>query len=95
MATLPSHEAVIDTETKAYGAEEERTPYSATTTSQEIGSSSETATAKWRDTWAEVKFAFTTREGWIGDYVCIFIPRSFTHGQRKVKNSLGSRTTST
>ena len=34
--------------------------------SQETG----TVTTKWQDTLAEIKYAFTTRDGWIGDYVC-------------------------
>jgi len=34
--------------------------------SQEIG----TVTTKWQDTLAEIKYAFTTKDGWIGDYVC-------------------------
>lgn len=34
-------------------------------TSHEVG----TVTTKWQDTIAEIKHTFTTRDGWIGDYV--------------------------
>lgn len=37
--------------------------------SQEIG----TVTTKWQDTLAEIEYAFTTKDGWIGDYVCQYL----------------------
>jgi hypothetical protein len=27
-------------------------------------------TTKWQNTLAEINYAFTTKDGWIGDYVC-------------------------
>jgi hypothetical protein len=44
---------------------EERGPYSPAV-SEEMG----IVTTKWQDTLAEIKHAFTTKDGWIGDYVC-------------------------
>jgi len=44
----------------------EETGQYSSTESQEIG----TVTTKWQDTLAEIKYAFTTKDGWIGDYVC-------------------------
>ncbi|KAI4661859.1 uncharacterized protein J4E78_004649 [Alternaria triticimaculans] len=37
--------------------------------SQEIG----TVTTKWQDTLAEINYAFTTKDGWIGDYDYVYL----------------------
>lgn len=43
---------------------EETAPYSPVT-SHEVG----TVTTTWQDTLAELKYSFTTKDGWIGNYV--------------------------
>jgi hypothetical protein len=52
---------------------EETGPYSSAA-SEDMG----TVTEKWQDTLAEIKYAFTTKDGWIGDYVCRFCTLSLT-----------------
>jgi hypothetical protein len=57
-------ESQSEMETKSkYAAE---TGQYSTTTSREMG----TVTTKWQETLREIKYAFTTKDGWIGDYVC-------------------------
>ena len=59
---------VIDSQSKMEPKSKyaEETGQYSSTESQEIG----TVTTKWQDTLAEIKYAFTTKDGWIGDYVC-------------------------
>ncbi|RAR00046.1 purine permease [Stemphylium lycopersici] len=47
---------------------DETTPYSPAG-SQEEG----TVTTKWQDTLAEIKYTFTTKDGWIGDYDYVYL----------------------
>lgn len=54
-----------------HGEAESKSQFAKETGSYSLPTSHETGTVttKWQDTFAEIKHAFTTREGWIGDYV--------------------------
>ena len=57
-------EILSESEPKSTYAEESASR--SAVTSQEVGRGA----TKWQDTLAAIKYAFTTRDGWIGDYVC-------------------------